>query len=142
MITVNKYEAKHLLKLLSQDGMAYLRSYLTSDYIFELEKSEFSYTGLVEDKPIICAGLVEKDRGRAEAWAVIDRNSRPYFLAIHNTVRRFLQLCPMRRIEAVVECRFEAGHRWAKSLGFELEAERMRGYHSDGKDYSLYARVQ
>ena len=40
-----------------------------------------------------------------------------------------------------VDCEFEQGHRWAKMLGFTMEAERMRAYRPDGGDVALYARV-
>jgi len=56
-------------------------------------------------------------------------------------VKRFLDGCYLHRIEMTVDCDFPQGHRWAKMLGFTMEAERMRGYRPDGGDCALYARL-
>jgi hypothetical protein len=43
-------------------------------------------------------------------------------------------------VELTVLKHFAAGHRWAKMLGFEIEAPLMRGYNPDGTDSVGYAR--
>jgi len=101
-----------------------------------------SYTATVEGRIVACGGIIEYWPGRAEAWAVLDATSRKDFLAIHNAARRVLNLDHFRRIEAVVDVGFEAGHRWLRALDFRMEAPRMLQYGVDGNDYSLYARVR
>ena len=40
-----------------------------------------------------------------------------------------------------VDVDFPEAHRWAKMLGFKMEAERMEAYAPDGRACSLYARI-
>jgi hypothetical protein len=56
--------------------------------------------------------------------------------------KRFLDVCPIRRIEAAVVVDHGPGHRWAQLLGFELEAPLLRAYTPQGEDCSLYSRVR
>ena len=56
-------------------------------------------------------------------------------------IQRYLREHPYRtrRIEAAVECSFDAGIRWAQILGFQCEG-RMTAYW-DYRDAYLFARV-
>ena len=77
------------------------------------------------------------------AWAYISNAAaKERFLSVHRAVSRFLDMCYLQRIEMTVDCEFEEGHRWARMLGFNMEAERMVAYRPDGGDCSLYARVR
>lgn len=105
-----------------------------------LEQSE-SYTAWIGVQPIGCAGILPHWPGRAVAWAYLSAIPPHQFILFHRAVLRFLGNCGVRRLETTVDCRFSAGHRWARMLGFECEAERMRAYGVDGGDHAMYARV-
>jgi len=75
------------------------------------------------------------------AWAFIGDIGPSTFLQVHRAVKQFLDECYVDRIEMTVDCDFPQGHRWARLLGFEMEAERMRRYTPDGRDCALYARL-
>lgn len=120
-----------------------LAEHITEDQILALVSSKHSYTVVnAYGKVLGVGGIVEKWKGRAEAWAILDQNSREYFLCIHNAVKRFLNGFNVRRIEAEVDCNFEAGHRWMRLLGFKKEADRMRFFDPAGNDCSLYSLVK
>ncbi|TXG77626.1 hypothetical protein E6Q11_02535 [Candidatus Dojkabacteria bacterium] len=141
MFEVVKYESKHMDMLIEQEATAYLRPYMTKKHADALENT-MAYTGIYSGKVIVCAGVVEYWANRGEAWALLDAQCRKEFIFIHNVIRRFLNICPLRRVEAAVDLNFEAGHRWVKALGFKLEAPLLRAYRQDGGDCSLYARVR
>lgn len=133
-----KYE--HLLGLAEQEATAYLRPYVREENLRALE-NEFAYTGMVDERPVACVGIIKYWEGRGEAWAFLAGDCRPWFTAIHKASLRALDFCGIRRVEAVVDAEFAAGHRWVKSLGFKVEAERLAAYRPTGGDCTLYARV-
>lgn len=103
---------------------------------------EHSFAGMVGDQVVGIAGAVEMWAGRAQAWAQIGVDAGPHWPGIHGAVLRFLELAPYRRVEIAVDCAWPAAHRWARALGFVLEAERMRAFTPGGRDAALYARVK
>ena len=134
-----QYEDLMLLRL--QPAQVYL-----SDWVSEAEgralEEHPSYTGWVDGVPIVSAGIVPQWQGRAIAWAYLSQAGAQYMPSVHRAVKRFLDGCYVQRIETSVNCEFEQGHRWARMLGFEMEAECMRAYGADGRDAALYARVR
>lgn len=100
-----------------------------------------SYSGWVDHRCVGAAGLMLAGH-KAVAWAVLAEACRDYMPNITAKVRGVIKSIPARRVEIVVHCDFEAGKRWAKLLGFQVEAERMRGYDPDGRDMALYAYVK
>ena len=134
------FKHAHLKDLAEQEATAYLRPYVAEENLRALE-NEFAYTGFAEGRPIACVGIVKHWEGRGEAWAFLAGDCRPWFTAIHRASLRALAFAGFRRVEAVVDYEFKAGHRWVKSLGFEVEAERLRAYRPTGGDCTLYARV-
>lgn len=144
MITVERFKGEHLLRLDEQGATAYLRPYFRDESIKALEHSAFAYTAFSKEtnRVLGCGGVYEFWKDRGEAWAILSKNCRKEFIAIHNATKRFFDLCSIRRIEVTVDCNFNNAHRWARSLGFQMEAERMRAYHPNGTDCALYARVR
>lgn len=125
-----------------QAAQAYLGPGLSSATGAALAAGGPAFTATGEGgRPICCIGLVEHWEGRALAWAVLGAGAGRHLVAITRAVRRFLALAPWRRIEAAVECGFAPGHRWARLLGFALEAERMTAW-SGERDFALYAHVR
>jgi hypothetical protein len=138
---VVKYNKNHLQELRHEKSVAHVVSYFGEALAETIENAKYSFTGIHDNKVLFCAGVTEYWPGRGEAWAFLDSNSRQHFMAIHNATKRFLEVCPIRRVEAAVDIDFKEGHRWVKLLGFKLEAERLKAYRLDGGDSSLYARV-
>lgn len=141
MIRVEPFRAQHFDNLCLQGAQAYMGDWLTPENGAALERSQ-AFSALVGDTVIGCAGVVPVWAGRAVAWSLLAWNVGPHFVHVHRAVARFLDQCEFRRVEISVDCEFAEGHRWARLLGFEMEAERMRGYRPDGGDCALYARVR
>lgn len=140
MIEVIRYEARHLRELTLQPAQTALRGLVSAEHAAAVE-GPLSFTALSGERPVCCAGVVEYWPGRGEAWAFLAADCRKEFRAVTAAVRRFLEVCPVRRVEAAVDVDFEPGHRWARLLGFTMEAPLMRSYLPDGGDCALYARV-
>lgn len=142
MIEVSNFKASDMDWITEQKETAYLRPYVRPGMNKALEDSPYSYTLRIDGKIVGAAGVQEIWTNRAIAWATLASNRRENFLALHNCVKRFLEVCPFNRVEATVDVGFEAGHRWMRLLGFKKEAEAMKGYSPDGRDCALYARVK
>lgn len=96
---------------------------------------------VVRDEEVLALGGVRDvwpDRG--VAWGLLASGIGATMVPITRAVRRFMHVCPTRRIEAEVAVGHEEGRRWMEMLGFEREG-RMRAYWG-GKDFDLYARVR
>ncbi len=142
MITVEKLKGEHLMKILEDPVGQSLKHLMTPAALQVAEQSPYSFTVLENGVPIACLGLQEYWPGRAECWALMANRTGKHMIVIHRAVKKFLETCPVTRIEAAVESDFEAGHRWAELLGFQLEALCLKKYFINGKDACLYARVR
>tara|TARA_Y100000310_G_C20659828_1_gene804097 strand:+ start:1662 stop:2087 length:426 start_codon:yes stop_codon:yes gene_type:complete len=140
MFQVIPFQAAHLGAIRLQESQVYLSEWVTDEQAHALADHP-SYTALDGNTVLGAAGVIPIWQGRAMAWSFISRTGPQNFLKCHNVVKRFLAGCYVQRIEMTVDCDTPAAHRWARLLGFEMEAERMRGYSPDGRDCALYARV-
>lgn len=86
-------------------------------------------------------GIACQWQGVGLAWAWLSRRWRRHARAITSAMCEVLDKSPMHRIEVGVRCDFERGHRWVKAMGFELETACARKWGGDGRDYSIYVRV-
>lgn len=98
-----------------------------------------AYT-FIDGRILACVGIVEVWEGRSLAWAVLSVHAREKMLSITRETKRLMDTVK-GRMEITVASDFEMGHRWARLLGYKLEAERMKQFHK-GMDYSLYARIK
>lgn len=142
MAELVKFKVEHLGRLLDGESESYFGPQVTAENFRHLENARFAYTILSEGKPILCGGVHLYWENRGETWAFLDKNSRSKFLELHNIVKRVLNECPVRRIEAAVAVDFEPGHRWMRALGFREEAQRLQAYFPDGTDCAMYAKVR
>lgn len=111
------------------------------EYAAELAKAGIACSAVEGDRIIICSGVVTLWEGRGLAWALFPGDLGALFIGAHRAVKRFLDDCKLRRIEADIRTDFEPAHRWIKMLGFQRECTR-RAYCPLGNDYDLYARVR
>jgi len=141
MIELVKFEAAHLAAIEVQGVQQFVAANVSETQGDMLEKG-ISYTAMCDGEPIAAAGLVDVWEGRGVVWACLSEVGPKAFLMIHRAVTKVLDASPLKRIEMLVDCTHDEGHRWAMMLGFQMEAVRMRNYSPDGRDFSLYARVQ
>ena len=142
MIEVVKFQAADMEAIKDQPAQIYVREFLTEEHLQALALQEFSYTIKIRGRIVACTGVIQYWKDRGEAWTFIHEDCKKEFYAIHKIVKRFLDICPLKRIEATVDIGFIEGHRWVKNLGFVLEAPLMKAYLPNGGDSSLYSRVR
>lgn len=130
----------HYQNIVSQDNQQHIGKFVDENAILELMRYP-AFAGVCNSGVAVISGVYDLGSGRLGAWALMGAGAGKNMVAIHRGTQRFLDMQSARRIELTVLCDFEAGHRWAKMLGFTLEAERMKGYDPDGRDHALYARV-
>ena len=140
MIEIVEFKPEHFAEIRLQPGQEYLRNFLSFENGSALARNP-SYTGLEDGVPVACAGYIVNWPGRATAWSFLSEMGPRSFVQVHKAIKKVLDGCYIKRMEMTVLCDHEEGHRWAKLLGFELEAERMEAYDPEGNDHALYARV-
>lgn len=133
--------AAHFWAIDVQPAQAYVRRYVSGQLLADMERTN-AFTCVVGERPVACFGWVEHYPTRAALWAFISGTAGRHFVAITRIAKRLIAGLPHKRIEIEVDYEFEQGHRWAKMLGFEVEAPRMRGFRIDGGDSALYAKVR
>lgn len=142
MVEVVKLRAEHIEWLSGKGGLGYLTSYLDWDRLKQLEKFEWGFSVISPvGGVLVSAGIVPFWENRGELWAIFNPRCKDQFLLVHRALKRILDTCPIKRLEAVVDLDFAPGHRWVKILGFEMETPRMRAYNVKGGDASLYVRL-
>lgn len=118
-----------------------------TDWVFDPDHSRilaagFSLSAWVDGICIGAAGLVRIHDQRALGWALLSNTSGPYMRQITRKCIAALDVVSFRRVEMCVETDFELGHRWAKMMGFAVEAPCMKVSGVSGKDETMYARVR
>lgn len=140
MISIVSFQAAHLAAIKLQDAQAYLSEWVTHEEAVSLE-NHASFTAVSAGEVLGCGGAIPVWEGRSIAWSYLANIGPKNFLQIHHAVANFLNSLTVKRIEITVDCDVLAAHRWARLLGFKLEAERMEAYTPDGRPCALYARV-
>lgn len=112
----------------------------TSEDAHLMEKSGLCWTLVYGADPVACGGFFNVWKGRYIAWMLLNEKSGRHMVAVtRHAVERMARL--KGRIELTVRADFAKGHRWAKLLGFEVEAPVLRRFGHDGADHVGYAKV-
>ena len=138
---VRTFRPDDLARIDEQDATRWLEPYLSSDHAQSLAKFT-SFTGEVDGCIVVCAGVADIWEGRGTAWAYLSRDAARSALAITRAVKRFLEITPMKRIEAAVDAEFGRANKWTKNLGFEIETPLAKSYFADGRNAVLYVKVK
>lgn len=135
------FKAEHMRRLSLQKAQEGNLEWMAPDHLDLMEALPHAFTLLDGDEVLVCAGVVEFWTGRAACWTFLSGNIGKRFLKAHHLVKAALETFDYRRLECEVDCRFEAGHRWVKALGFKCEIEMAHGYFPDGSAATIYAKV-
>ena len=134
------FKAEHFWSIEAQPAQEYVRGCVTEEQVKQLEKAE-AFSCVEGDKVLCCFGWVEVYKTRAAIWGYMSKDVGPHFNKVTRIAKRLIKGLAYKRIELEVDCEFKDGHRWARMLGFQLEAECLRGFRMDGGDSAVYARV-
>lgn len=142
MIKLEPFKKEHYKSVVLESEQKYLIDYVTEEDLIAVESNPFSVTVFKDGIPVAVGGIILQHETRGEAWCVTSNAVKNCMLGFHKLAVQYLKSASVRRIEAVVNFDFIKGHRWARALGFELEAPVMRAHALNGKDASLYAIVK
>lgn len=130
---------EHLEELLNSNRLMQTNDApFTREHIDTLCK-EHSFSGIVDGRVIICAGIIKHEREKGEAWAIVSCETSKHYISAFRALKRYLEFSDFSRVQAVVNYGYEHGYRLVESLGFKMEAPRMANYHGIGRDASLFA---
>jgi len=133
--------ADHALAIFPVAEQGRCAAYLTPDAAKAYE-GPFSRTAMLDGKPLVCAGLINKWVDSWSAWAYIDVAAGSHMLTVTRAVRRAFPDLPCGRIEATTPIDYDAGRRWLELLGFKNETpDGMACFTPDRRTYCLYSRV-
>lgn len=110
----------------------------------ELARGREAWSGFADGRCMGAAGIIDVPGwpNRSIAWAIFGQDIRQFMVSGFRFIKNVVDNCPRRRVEMTVEYDFKQGHRFAKLLGFTVEAPRMVAYSQHGTDMTLYAKVR
>lgn len=141
---VEPFSPAHLQKLIAQGVQpAQLQqvSHVPATYASVEKPPGLSMTARAGERIVLCGGVIVTAPGSGVLWAVLAADAGRHMLWLHRATKRFLDIEPIRRVEATVEEGFPAGCHWLEMLGFEFEG-RMRAYGDNGETHLRYAKVR
>jgi hypothetical protein len=110
----------------------------------ELEQKGLAYTCMINNKPIVSAGMKIIWNGVAEGWVLATSKVWNHPLIIARAIKKnFARLAKenkIKRVQTAVRADFKTGLKFAKWLGLENEG-LMKHYGFDGSDHYRYARI-
>ena len=114
---------------------------IVDDEFLEMAGLSQAYTGLVNGRPVFCYGLYELWKGRAIAWALMDKTVKQHAKSVHRSALWVLNNSGLRRIEATVDPGYPMAIRWLEHLGFKYECT-FKAYTPAGDDMLSYVRLK
>ena len=140
-LRVVPFRAHHYEWLREDNPTADGGMFVASAGILAQLETQYSWTGVADGVPIVCAGTIQQWPGRHTAWAYLGKNTGPRMVWITKAVLANLAVVK-GRIEMTVRADFPVGQRWAKMLGFEVETPCMKAYGPLGEDHVGFVRIR
>lgn len=93
------------------------------------------------DAVLLVGGLAETRADYATCWAVFGEDKHRQAAGVARAVRKVVDAAGYRRLDTLVQERFDEAMRFAWWLGFEREG-MMRAYFPDGGNAVMFARIR
>jgi hypothetical protein len=141
---VEPFRTYHLHVLVAQgvqSSQVQQVSHLPASYASVARLPGIAMTVRDGDRILLCGGILPTAPKMGVLWAVLSERAGGRMVWLHRAVQRFIELEPLRRLEATVEEGFPAGCRWLELLGFEHEGP-MPGYGTNGETHIRYGKVR
>ena len=141
---VEPYRTYHLQLLIAQGvqpSQIQQVSHLPASYASVERPPGLAMTARDGDRIVLCGGIIPSGPKVGVLWAVLAASAGNHMVWLHRAVLRFLDIEPMRRVEATVEKGFPAGCRWLELLDFKYEGP-LEAYGANGEDHLRYARIR
>ena len=113
-------------------------------YSLYLKEIGMSFTGLLNNKPIVAGGIFPLWEGTAEGWVLATKEINNYPITISKVIKQRMDMMIknnfIRRLQTSVKADCDTAIRFAEWLGLKQEG-LMKAYGPDGEDFYRYARV-
>lgn len=138
-----RFLPRHLFELRLQTAQsAFRETILKPEYGTALALAGPCFSVMLNERPVACGGAQEFHSRRAEMWGLLSRDSRPVMRQMTRAIVGWMEQCPYARLEINVATGFDAGHRWATMLGFQVEGPEKQAYSPDGRGAIPYVRLK
>lgn len=98
-------------------------------------------TALEDGRVLMCGGVVPRQPGHGELWALLSADCGKHFTFITRGVLRFIDTLTYRRLETTCQDGFEQGRRWLEILKFRHEGP-CYGFGLNGETHQRYSRCR
>ncbi len=103
-----------------------------------------AYTGVLDDKVVVCAGVSIMWPGLGEAWLLTHPDIGEQKFWFYRRLKKMFTLIArvkkLHRVQSDVDCTFEESNLMMKHLGFEEES-RMNSYGPNREDFFRYVLI-
>jgi|7_EtaG_2_1085326.scaffolds.fasta_scaffold147252_2 hypothetical protein len=117
-------------------------------YLMDNTIRESSFTALINNKPIVCFGLIQLFPQVAEAWLIpsIDlrvsiKNAYAFQKATKKFFNNAFDIFDLRRIQVTIDETNTISMAWIKTMGFTKEG-CMREFGYNKSDYFMFSRLK
>jgi hypothetical protein len=144
MFKVVKFELEHVKEMLEEPMNSGLSYFKDNDYHEpkRLASLSFGLTGMIGNKPMVCAFLVPLWRGRGYAAFVFSEQVAKHSIRVYRGMKDTIPNLPFDRLEFDCPADFELGQRRALMMGFKVMCPLAKKYLPDGRDAVIYEWVR
>lgn len=140
--TLRPFQPSDIERIVNRDG-----AQIPSAVVVAQGLAGPSFTAVIDDRPIGCAGIVFPWPGVGSTWMVLSDEIGEHGLWMYRTVRKFLDhmitLHNLHRLEGVALADSPRNQSWHEGLGFHVEQQGVaRGFLADGRSVVRYEWVK
>jgi hypothetical protein len=147
-IEIVKFEAEHANSIIERnknDGLIVPSKIVNIEDLVKLWRDGGpSYTMLVDNIPIVCAGVVLMGWNRGEAWTFPSKmfydHVKSCYKGIKNILESIAREHKLIRIQSMINPSLLVGDGWMKHLGFQYEGT-LRCFGCNNEDMKMFSRI-
>lgn len=131
-LTIRPYKAEDALALMEDPNEPGLKGQPYCEKWARLNETEGpGYTAIYKDKIVCCGGVRIYWKGCGEAWVIFPKDPSQYLPFRHSQIakehlQKMISEYKLQRVEINPACNWVPGLRYARCLGFKVEAKRRR----------------
>jgi hypothetical protein len=130
------FNHQHLLSIDNRDP------WITDDHAIRERDKNPGFSALVDDKVIMCAGVIIQWAGMGTAWSIVTTDFLKHRFwctrMVRLGLRDIIKIWNLHRVEMVVLSDQPVNKKFAEMLGFERENGRARQYSATRDDVIRY----
>jgi hypothetical protein len=139
MIETVPFEPAHVRAMRNFDAQASLLRNVPDSELLVLSRMGQCWTFMHGEEVLCCAGFIQANKWRAQAWVLFQKTSPRLFLKLHYAIRDKIIEGGYSRIEAYTNPQHVNAQRWMRAIGFELVVPYKPLFFPDGSGASEWA---